>query len=927
MASGNSLNSAGKDAKSAAEGLNKVTESASFTEDALKSLGAIFKSSMEDIMDSAQGLDSITQKIAKSYERDIVNGIKKLGPSLEKSVAIQQKLNNGLDISVDIMKEQNNLAAEKEILNKRLARLDSTSAGFAEAVKKVKEGILNVEDEINDLMAQQATQSAANADIQERVANSMGITGNVLKGIVSLSPQFAKAIQADKVAKDMEDYAKSATTATTSVSRLAVAWHGVKSATLSAVTTLTDPAFLLGNLLKGFADVDKANVEFGRTTGQNANTLSNSYNTATGELITLSQYIKQASDLSKELGMNAMDIFSAEDLLQVSTMQKKMGMSVKEGNQLAIYSKLNGVSVKDNTKSLIAGVNAFNGQNKQGVLARGVLQDVASVSEDIAITYLGYPEKLGKAAAAAAAMGSNLAGVDKIANSLLNFESSIAAEMEAELLTGQSLNLEKARQYALDKDLEGLAKELLKQNITSASFSKLNSIAQDAQSKALGMTSTEMSKMLMKQSLTLGMSKLGLSEMEKQTLESMEHQAVQDKISDAVAQMQQAFAPIVGIIADIVSHTWVLKGAMAVIGGVYVVKMVAGLFRGVTATRLMVTNMKLAKGLGAKLSAIFGKPTPAVAPKVPPTLTPPKTILPTPTKTPLKTPGVGAKKNLQGLAAGLRSMGTPAGKIALGIVNLGLFGVAGAIALLSIPFLRSFQTINGIAIKTNFQSLAAGLRSFGTGNVGVGVINLAGLAVAGALMIVGSIGLGMFSLAAGALAVTLPPLTLALEAFGAAMLTGVGALGLAALVVASVGLGVAFALVGAGAMMMGKGISLAAEGFSMMVPHILSLIPQIPALGLLALSLVGIGAGLALIAVAGLQALPALMGLAALAAIGTGIYSTFSGDEDEGDSDKGMAKINANLEKLISLVEAGGDVYIDGAVAGKVIMMSESRMN
>ena len=127
-------------------------------------------------------------------------------------------------------------------------------------------------------------------------------------------------------------------------------------------------------------------------------------------------------------------------------------------------------------------------------------------------------------------------------------------------------------------------------------------------------------------------------------------------------------------------------------------------------------------------------------------------------------------------------------------------------------------------------------------------------------------------------------------------------------------------------MMMGKGISLAASGFSVMVPHLLSLLPHIPALGLLALSLMGIGAGLAYIAVAGLAAIPALMGLAALATISAGIYSTFSGDEEGGDSDKGMAKINANLEKLISLVEAGGNVYLDGAEMGKIVSMSDSRM-
>jgi hypothetical protein len=53
------------------------------------------------------------------------------------------------------------------------------------------------------------------------------------------------------------------------------------------------------------------------------------------------------------------------------------------------------------------------------------------------------------------------------------------------------------------------------------------------------------------------------------------------------------------------------------------------------------------------------------------------------------------------------------------------------------------------------------------------------------------------------------------------------------------------------------------------------------------------------------------------------------GEESSGESSKedgGMAKINANLEKLIALISAGGDVYIDGAKVGKTVALATSRM-
>ena len=41
---------------------------------------------------------------------------------------------------------------------------------------------------------------------------------------------------------------------------------------------------------------------------------------------------------------------------------------------------------------------------------------------------------------------------------------------------------------------------------------------------------------------------------------------------------------------------------------------------------------------------------------------------------------------------------------------------------------------------------------------------------------------------------------------------------------------------------------------------------------------------------------------------------------------KTYEKVNKNLEKLISLVEAGGDVFIDGSKVGKSMQLSSSTM-
>ena len=81
-------------------------------------------------------------------------------------------------------------------------------------------------------------------------------------------------------------------------------------------------------------------------------------------------------------------------------------------------------------------------------------------------------------------LGLSAAQLEQTQNNLLEFESSIGAELEAELLTGRQLNLERARAAALAGDQATLAKEISSQIGTSADFTEMNVIQQQALAKA-----------------------------------------------------------------------------------------------------------------------------------------------------------------------------------------------------------------------------------------------------------------------------------------------------------------------------------------------------------------------------------------------------------------------------------------------------------
>ena len=96
-------------------------------------------------------------------------------------------------------------------------------------------------------------------------------------------------------------------------------------------------------------------------------------------------------------------------------------------------------------------------------------------------------------------MGFELKQLDGLADSFLDFESSITKEMEAQVLTGRDLNLTKAREAALNNDLVTLAKEITSQVGNSEQFLKLNRIQQEAIAGAVGMTRDGLADVLRQQ--------------------------------------------------------------------------------------------------------------------------------------------------------------------------------------------------------------------------------------------------------------------------------------------------------------------------------------------------------------------------------------------------------------------------------------------
>jgi hypothetical protein len=838
----------------------------------------------------------------------------------------------------------------------------------------------------------------------------MGVAGGLVAGLNAVAGKFAGAFGLKEVEAEMRKVAAATVDAEGKVDRLKTLGAGLKVAFKNLGETLTDPTVIFGALMKGFNDVEKEQQNFRRLTGQNAD----AFRGINDSLTTTSEYLAGMVTLTKELGVNANVAFSPETVTTVAELTANMGMAGKEAANLAAISKISGTNLQDNLKSTEGQFKNFVKTNKTALNFGQVLSGVANASDSVKISLGGSQEAIGKAVMEAQKLGLTLDQVDNIAGKLLDFESSITAEMEAELLTGQQINLEKARQFALDNDLAGLAKEIGNNQAVLQAFSTGNRIAQEATAKAMGMSREEMSKMILQQKIQEGLTTEQAAAAADISLEEAQRLTTQQQITKAIEKMSQALAPIIGFFASLLSNSLVLKTLMVAIGTVMAVQMAksalsfASSMKGaVTSSFSLLKNLsgsgslmgKMYKGgqfmPGGGRAAAGGQRAGGLMGKIKGAFSAPEgldkgaaSVAGAADKTKGIDPaqGSGIKEFLTGLGDGLASIGKQFGKVVAGGVALGLalFAMGGGMAL-AMPLIAGSDPVLMLAFAASISAI--GLTVAVMGKMGGDIIK--GALALGIMAIALIPAAYAFSLLAGvdassilAFSIAIPILGLSVLALGliftnpvTMFLFGAGILGLVSLGLAILPLAAAFSIlkdvdiptIGAGLMslankdlieglssfgiaisslatpllissiafaILGPSLQSTAIGFEMLTSS--NMVGTIDSLQILSTlspglmntskALLALAGSLTAVGIAGLIATPAMAVMSLFGGMGGEESSGKSSSGESSKEDGGMAKINANLEKLIAVISAGGDVYIDGAKVGKTVALATSKM-
>ncbi len=209
------------------------------------------------------------------------------------------------------------------------------------------------------------------------------------------------------------------------------------------------------------------------------------------------------------LGVEAKDVYSSiKDIADALGSSQYATKGVVEN--MSIFSAQLGISTKTSTQFLktmaLVGRSTLDGQKNMlyfaqymssaaGVPLDAVMEDVAQASQESYQFLSRNPTELVKAAVEAKRMGTSLQSAAKTSSTLLNFTENVRAEMEASVLLGKGLNLQKARELAYHRDIRGLNNEILR-IAQQTNFENLDPFQQDAVAKALGKSAGELATMV-----------------------------------------------------------------------------------------------------------------------------------------------------------------------------------------------------------------------------------------------------------------------------------------------------------------------------------------------------------------------------------------------------------------------------------------------
>ena len=507
---------------------------------------------IKDSVDAAKDLAApfnLTNEAAKEINktnRDLAQLNAKL-VNQEENIANRKRASK--DVSKDIVKSEeirNRLITEaKQVQDKLTLAVEAGDVAAVRALGNTARGLAAQLDQTRDIDLALKNELAS----VQKIENAFGLSGKALEGVNKLLGGALPDL--DRIREGAADQLQKLEKEGNLREGLAGKMQGfgalVKSTGGLLKANMLDPL----TLLKAGFDFDKEATALQKNLGVSGaeafklNVTLSMAATNTGNLaIQGKDTAKAFGVLNDQLGVASTSIVGMVG--EAAKFQKLLGLSEEAIGRAGKASLITGKSMEDIKLDIIDQTTQVRTQTGIALNYNSILEKTLNVSGQIAAQLGNNPKAIAAAVAQANALGMELEQVAKVGESLLGFEQSIAAELEAELLTGKELNLERVRLLALTGDYEGLSREIAEQAGTFSEFSQMNVIQQQKLAEAFGMSADELSNMLIDQEAMGKTAEQLRAEGKEDIAQRLEARNAQEQFTDAVEKMKNIFVDLVG---------------------------------------------------------------------------------------------------------------------------------------------------------------------------------------------------------------------------------------------------------------------------------------------------------------------------------------------------------------------------------------------
>lgn len=311
----------------------------------------------------------------------------------------------------------------------------------------------------------------------KNINKAQGLTGKIIKGLGnSLEKLGFGDLGLSQIQEDMKELAMDITEngdkAAGFGSKFRIMLKGLSEVGKNLAKNLTDPVIIIGLLVKGF----KSLLDFGQSVAKNTAQIGQNFRglgsqateidqnlrniAASNPFLSVEEANEAFTSLNKELGTAVS--FSEETVNNFKTLNKDLGLGVETTSKLFRISSLSGTEFGDIVAETDAMVASLNQANGLAINQSEVLEEIASSSASVRFNLGNNPKALAQAAYEAKKLGFSLNEIQGAAESTLDFESSIESQLTSQLMLGKNIDLTAYRRAALSGDTASQATELNK---------------------------------------------------------------------------------------------------------------------------------------------------------------------------------------------------------------------------------------------------------------------------------------------------------------------------------------------------------------------------------------------------------------------------------------------------------------------------------